>query len=999
MSIPRGTRIGTYDVVEQVDKGGMGVVYRARDTRLDRDVALKMLPPSLDRSATVLADFEREAKLLAALNHPHIATIHGLETTDTGDRCIVLEFVEGESLARRLARGPLPLAEAIGIMRQVADGLSAAHEHGVIHRDLKPGNVMVTPSGWVKLLDFGLAKRTEPDERAAALDATIDIARTVATSDDMVVGTPGYMSPEQVRALPQDQRSDIFSFGCVLYEVVTGRRAFRGDTLLEMCAQVLHVEPDWTALPKDLSARVRILLMSCLTKDPADRPPSMAYVRDAMADDATAVQARARASEPVATPNNLPRAVTSFVARETEIAECRRLFAHARLLTLTGVGGCGKTRLAVRIAEDLLHESPDGVWFVDLAPLDDAERVPVVIAAALGVREEQARPLVDTIIEHVGEKQMVLCLDNCEHLLAQCAEFVERALRECSALRVLATSREALAIVGEQTYSVPSLAVPSRDAPLTRDAIAASGAMRLFAERAALVRPGFTLTETDAPAVAEICRRLDGIPLAIELAAARAKMLTPEQIHTKLADRFRLLTGGSKTTLPRHQTLRATIQWSYDLLAPAERDLLRVLSVFAGGWTLEAATAVSADDADEFDVLDLTTRLLDKSLITAQHTPGSDSRYRMLETVRQYAQERALEAGETAALRTRHLAHFLAMAEGAYWKLWSDEQALWVRRLQLEHENLLDALAWCDSVDDGADKGLRLASSLRVFWDIRGHVAIGRRELHAALTRAGAETPSLARGRALYGAGWLAVRQAEFDAARTLFEDALRVFQDVGDKRGVSAAWSGLATVARSVGERPEDFGEARTHYERALSISREINDTPSIAASLNNLGDVALRQGDYASARLLFEEAAKTYEGVGDREYRSTALHNLADACIKLGDAAAARAALATCFDLASEVAGQSSLANALDSAARLALADRDAKRAAWLLAAADAHRKATGSVQTQSEAAEHEADVAAARSAAGDEGFVEAWESGWAAPVADAVEHVRRWLKSPSA
>ena len=460
MNLHSGTPLGRYQIIGPLGAGGMGEVYRAQDARLDREVAIKMLPAELARDPEALARFEREAKLLAALNHPHIATIHGLEQSDRDESYLILELVEGQPLTERLLDGPLPVGEALRVGAQVSEALEAAHERGVIHRDLKPANVMVSPRGWVKVLDFGLATRT--DDRAGAMPGGVWV-----DEDGGVMGTPGYMSPEQVLAQPQDHRTDLFSFGCVLYECMTGRRAFPGDNIYVVTAAVLSEDPDWSALPPDTPPRARDLLERCLAKDVEARPDSMTTVR-AWLDEAMGVGAAIigpREAHLPAAPgrralHNLPPQVTSFIGRDAEIAECTRLLENTRLLTLTGVGGCGKTRLALRVAETLLDETWDGVWFVDLAPLTDAERVPDVVASALSLRDEPGRTAAEGIAAFLAGKHVVLAVDNCEHVLAACAHLVDALLRGCPRLRILASSREALGIGGEQAYRVPSLSVP-----------------------------------------------------------------------------------------------------------------------------------------------------------------------------------------------------------------------------------------------------------------------------------------------------------------------------------------------------------------------------------------------------------------------------------------------------------------------------------------------------------------------------------------------------------
>src|SRR5713226_5481995 len=374
------------------------------------------------------------------------------------------------------------------------------------------------------------------------------------------------------------------------------------------------------------------------------------------------------------------------------MAAVKQLLSSTALLTLTGSGGCGKTRLALQVAADLLEEYADGVWLVELAPLADPALVPQTVASALGVRDAPGRPLTATLTDYLRSKSLLLVLDNCEHLLEAGAQLADALLRSCPRLRLLASSREGLGIGGEQTYRVPSLSLPDARHLPPLERLRDFEAVQLFADRARLSQATFAVTQANALSVAQVCQRLDGIPLAIELAAARVKALSVEKLNERLDDMFRLLTGGSRTALPRQQTLRALIDWSYDLLSPSEGALLRRLSVFAGGWTLEAAEAVCAGEGvEEWEVLDLLTSLVEKSLVLYEER-GGEGRYRLLETVRQYARDRLLEAGEAEAVRGRHLGFVLRLAEEAEPKLSGPEQVVWLDRLEAEHDNLRAAL-------------------------------------------------------------------------------------------------------------------------------------------------------------------------------------------------------------------------------------------------------------------------------------------------------------------
>ena len=637
-------------------------------------------------------------------------------------------------------------------------------------------------------------------------------------------------------------------------------------------------------------------------------------------------------------PTNLPVQLTSFIGRERELAEVKQLLEHHRLVTFTGAGGTGKSRLSLQVAADLLDAYPDGVWLVELAPLADSRLVPGAVAGVLGLREEAGRPLLSTLTDVLRTKALLLILDNCEHLISACAELAEALLRRSTQLRILASSREALGIAGEHPFRVPSLSLPdprrlSSATPDLATALSQSEAVRLFIDRAVTIQPHFRVTNRNAPAVAQICHRLDGIPLAIELAAARVKVLPVEQIASRLDDRFRLLTGGSRTALPRQQTLRALIDWSYDLLSEAERTLLRRLSVFAGGWTLEAAEAVcTGDGVDEYDVLELLTRLVDKSLVLPEEHDG-EARYRLPETVRQYARDRLVEAGEAAALGERHLAYCLAFSERAEPELWGSDQFAWLERLEQEHDNLRAALQQSlvgseDRRPEGtAEAALRLAGAVWLFWVWRGHFREGREWLEQALaTTRGASVR--ARAKALLGAGWLAGEQSEYARATSLLEESLALSRAARDPWATAHALGGLGLVALNQG-----------HYERAtvlhtesLELCRTMGGQMQIAAALYWLGDGALYQGHDAQAQALYEESLALLRPLGATLRTSRVLFRLGRVVYRQGDPARAEALLEESLALNRNLRDQWGSAYALLSLGQVVHARGDTERAALL-------------------------------------------------------------------
>jgi predicted ATPase/class 3 adenylate cyclase/Tfp pilus assembly protein PilF len=614
-------------------------------------------------------------------------------------------------------------------------------------------------------------------------------------------------------------------------------------------------------------------------------------------------------------PTNLPQQFTSFIGREKEMAEIKELIGTARLLTLTGTGGTGKTRLALQVAAEVLEQYRDGVWLVELAPVADPARVPQAVAETLGVKEVAGEPITRSLLSYIKDRQMLLVLDNCEHLLEASARLAEALLKSCARVRVLVSSRESLGIAGESAYRVPSMSVPDSKQAQTPEGLSRYESVRLFIERAKAAKSDFTVTPQNATSLASVCQRLDGVPLAIELAAARVRAMPLEQIEVRLDNRFRLLTGGSRTALPRQQTLRALIDWSYDLLNDQEKILLHRLSVFAGGWTLEAAEAVCAgEDVEEMPVprpasqpadgdgmastrhptphtlhpdavFDLLTSLVDKSLVVYEEREGN-ARYRLLETVRQYAAERLQLAGETAQLKARHRDYCLALAEEAAPQLSGPDQQLWLQRLEMEHDNLRAALAWCIEEETGAEAGLRLSGLLWWFWNVRCHWSEGREALKRALGRDVARGRTADRAAALNGAGFLATVQGDYTEARAQLEESLRLFRELDDRKALAFVLNNLGNLAIRQGD---DAG-ARALYEESIELARQVGDRRGLANTLSNLGHLISNEGDEAGAQAVYEESLRLFRELGHKRGVAFALNNLGTSASTQGNYAVAR-------------------------------------------------------------------------------------------------------------
>jgi predicted ATPase/DNA-binding SARP family transcriptional activator len=657
-------------------------------------------------------------------------------------------------------------------------------------------------------------------------------------------------------------------------------------------------------------------------------------IRSGELDDAEAappVASGGRASGPI---SNLPAPLSSFVGRQREIVEVGALLRSTRLLTLTGVGGSGKTRLALQVAADAVDRFGDGVRLVELAALTDPGVVAHAVAAALGVREAAGRPIVETVGEVVGTRRLLLVLDNCEHLVGACATVANALLRGCPNLTVLATSRERLGLTGEVVWWVPPLSVDD--------------GVRLFVERAMAVAPGLTLTEGDAAAVTEVVRRLDGLPLALELAAARVPALSIEMIAARLDDRFRLLTGGDRTALPRQQTLRATLDWSHDLLSEEERELFRRLAVFAGGFDLEAVEAIRGDD--------LLGRLVDRSLVLVEEEEGG-RRYRLLESVRQYAGEHLARSGEEEEIRARHGDWYLRLAERLERATWGGpEQKQALDRLETERDNLRAALAWLRRRSDVT--GLtRLAAALGRFWEVRGHLTEGAEQLGAALAL-GDGAPAIVRARALNAAGRIALAEGEPRRATVYLEESLRLFRERGSRLGCATVLFGLGWSAYM----QDEIEAAVARNEESLALYRELNQPLGTAAVLVNLGIAEYERGNHARALALLEESLALFHSAGDRRGAAWVLLDLGMVARDDGDRARARASFDESLALCRELADVSGIARGHQSLGSLALLDGDLVEAGRLYRRALATHWETGDRRSMTYCIESLARVAAA-------------------------------------
>jgi predicted ATPase/predicted Ser/Thr protein kinase len=1022
MPLLAGTHLGPYEIEKLLGMGGMGEVYRARDARLGRIVAIKILPPEFAADSDRLGRFEREARSASALNHPNIVTIYDLGQ-EGSTHYIAMELIEGKTLRELLAAGSLPIRKAIEIAAQVAEGLAKAHEAGIAHRDLKPDNLMITDDGFIKILDFGLAKLVSPSGEQSG-EPTMSGWQTQPGG---VVGTVQYMSPEQASGSRLDFRSDQFSFGLVLYEMVSGKRAFKRNTVAETMVAILREEVEPIAAQNtEAPAPLCWAIERCLEKEPDKRYVS---TRD-LAHELAAIRDRfseKQVKQTEARPTNIPVQRTRFVGREKEVIFAKELLLRGdvRLVTVTGPGGMGKTRLAVEVANGLGERFPGGIHFVPLSPVSDPSLMASAIVQTLGIREAGGQTPLEVLKKNLRDSSgapMLLLLDNFEHLI-QASPVVAELLATAPNLKILVTSRAALHVYGEHEFPVPPLALPDSKSMPSLEALSKCPAVALFVQRAGAAKPDFELNAENAQAVAEICARLDGLPLAIELAAARVKVLSLSAMQTRLASRLQLLTGGARDLPQRQQTLRATIDWSYDLLSPAEQKLFRRLSVFVGGSTLEGVEAVCDTKGDlDLDLLDGISSMVDKSLVQQIDQATGELRFVMLETIREYGLERLAASGEETLTRRAHAAYCLVLAEEEPTGKSGEE---WLQQFGLEHGNFRAALEWLIETGD-AQWGLRLGAALFRFWEMREYFAEGRDSLDKLLKLPDAAVPSKVRARALFAGGALASGQGDYASADALIGESLEIARQSGDKQGAAVFLNALGIIARDRG----GLSVARSLFEESLELWRELSDQKSIARSLSNLANVVKLQGDNAGAGSLYVEALSIFRGIGDWTGVAWSMNYQGDVARDQGDSAAARTiyeqSLAifrelddrwgiagTLADLGSlateqgnyptansmyresmklfqELGHQRGIARLLEYFACSAAAQLESERSLRLAGAAAALRKTIGAPLTSAEGAKLEASLHSARQALSNAVGDVAWLRGWDTPVEKAIEEV---------
>jgi predicted ATPase len=863
-----GRTVSHYVVTRALGAGAMGEVYEAHDTLLGRDVAIKILQDGGGALEESRLRFLQEARAASALNHPNIVTIHDVVHDGEID-CIVMELVCGRTLDDRITDGPIPLGETLDVLDRIADALTAAHARGIVHRDLKPANVMLTPAGGLKILDFGLAKLF------AGLDGVPESLLMVRTQSGIVVGTPCFMSPEQVKGQPVDGRSDLFSLGSIAFEMLTGRNPFEADSVVATMHRIAYEEPPSM---EDVPGIAIPMLDRLLARDPANRYQSADELRGTIAAIRTGTTTAAEPGPDVLPPTNLPQLLTPLVGRDAERDDIVSLLRrdHVRIVTLIGPGGTGKTRLSLAIANELLRAHGDGVWWISLGPIVDPRLVVSAIAAALEVVEGSV-PLLDAIRNVTRDRTMLLVLDNFEQVL-KAAPVVSEILAAAPRVKALVTSRSPLHIHGEHEYAVPPLTLPPLDLPLTLDVLESYGAVALFVERASAVKNDFALTAGNARAIAEICVRLDGLPLAIELAAARVKLLPPQAMLSRIQNRLKLLSGGARDLPERQQTMRAAISWGYQLLDDSQKSLFATLSVFRGGFSLGEAERLAGHD-----VLDGISSLLDNAFLRRDpNGRDDDPRFAMLETIREYGLECLAEAGRADDVLAAHARLMASIAE---------EHELDIERLAMDEDNFRTALESGMSAAD-AELALRLAAALWWSWYVRGSYSEGRRWVDEVLALPGGEAAPK-RAKAMTGAGAMAFLQCDYDRATELLDEAIVLARAHGDRMSLAQSLQFRGSIARERGE----YEQAIDLHLLSRTIWLELGDHANAGRSLNYVGFASWLNGDFQRTFDLCEGTRQMFRASRDTEGVAWSLLNLAGALLYSGNVVKAEQRLEECL------------------------------------------------------------------------------------------------------
>ncbi|RZL84343.1 MAG: tetratricopeptide repeat protein [Rhodococcus sp. (in: high G+C Gram-positive bacteria)] len=935
-----------FEDAQEIGHGGFGVVYRCIQTGLNRMVAVKVL--TADMEADNRARFFREQQAMGRLTgHPNIVHVLQVGVTTTGRPYIVMPYHPQDSLQVRIRdHGPLPLGEVLRLGVKLAGAVETAHRLGILHRDVKPANILLTDYGEPTLTDFGIAH----------------ISGGFETATGTVTGSPAFTAPEVIAGDPPTSSSDIYGLGATLFCALTGHAAFERRSGEQLVAQFLRIttQPVPNLREQGISDDVAATIERAMSTNPHDRPSAVQVgdeLREIQLHRGFAVDVMALQGGAGPLPRKLPDSVvqrlsmvrtvgdvktnirlelTSFVGRRNEVTELKNLLSVSRLVTLTGIGGVGKTRLALRVATTTHRDYADGVWLVELGELRDESLLVDMVAASLGLGDHSSRPLIEVLVEFLVTRELLLVFDNCEHIVDGVAGLVETLLRTSPGLRILATSREPLGMGGESLLRVPPLTVPNPDRPPSLQGLTRYDAVTLFAERAAAAVPGFELTEDNAVAVAGICHRLDGLPLPIELAATRLRAMSPEQILQRLTDRYTLLTRGSRGAPSRQQTLRLCIDWSYELCSPQEQQMWSRLSVFAGSFELDAVEEICGTGLASSDLLDVVSSLVDKSVAIREES-GTAVCFRLLETLREYGREKLQTIGEDVELRRRHRDWYQQLTAEAEAEWISARQLELIARLEREQANLREAMEFC--VSDSPDTGLRIAASLLPFWLSRSLLSEGRYWLGRALAHLPAE-PTPERIKALYAGSVLAELQGDLSAGAALVEEGRRLTEQNTD--AVSRAYIDYADGLLALFS--GDPARACARLESAGTVFRTQEGAPHVGV-LHRLGMAYEQLGESQRASDCYEQIVAITQAHGESMYQSFALWAMGDAVWRHGDTHRAVQLLEQSLQLTRRVNTPRTAVASLETLGWIAAEARDARRAVVLMAAAEELGRTVGS------------------------------------------------------
>jgi predicted ATPase/DNA-binding NarL/FixJ family response regulator len=970
-----GHQLGNYRLLRLLGHGGFADVYLGEHIYLKSHAALKLLHVSLiDEERTA---FLEEAQMLVRLAHPHIVRVLDF-AVDEDLPFLVMEYAPNGNLRERHpVNSRVPVDRVVTYVQQIASALQYAHDQHLIHRDIKPENMLLGSRHELLLSDFGLSVMTSHTHPSYS---THDMTKRVA-------GTSRYLAPEQLQGHPRPA-SDQYALGIVIYEWLCGRPPFQGSPI-EMAMQHLSMSPpSLREQVPDLSPAIEQVVLQALAKEPEQRftrvqdfatalelaaqgvsttPPSL---------HSSALPAGSEGLQSAVKPEPLwkvPTTFTPLIGREQDVAAITTLLRNpeVRLLTLVGTGGIGKTRLALQIAKEMRTDFVDGICFVQLALVSDPRLVVSTIAQKLDIHLLGEQPIFEQVKLWLTGKHLLLILDNFEQVVTA-APLVEDLLAACPLLKIVITSRAVLYLQAEQEYPVAPLALPDFKQSPTIEDLSHYAAIALFVQRAQAIIPTFQLTPSNASVVAEICAQLDGLPLAIELAAARVKLLPPHALLARLSQRFEILTSGVRTLPARQQTLRNALKWSYDLLNAQEQRLFRRLAVFVRNWTIEAVEAVCYETPQEApSALDEIASLFDKSLLLRIAHEG-EAYFTMLLTVREYGLECLHESGEAERIQGAHARYYLTMAEEAEHEYFGAQATVVLDRLEREYENLRAALTWLAGFGE-IESALRLGGALWWFWYARGHLSEGRQRLEQLLSR-GEGVGAPVRAKALISVGWFAYQQKDFAQAEILLSESLGIYRSLGDKQQSAISLYRLGLVAWARG----DYSALQALAGEALALFNEVGAKDGIADTLLLLSYAVIERGEYARARAMTEQAAALFREIGDRWAMAYTFLGLARVVLLQGDAITARTLAEESLDISIELGYRGNIASCLEVLAEVSAAQGQLAWAALLWGSSENLRELIAIPLKSTQRADYEHAVAAVRAQLGEEPFRAAWSQG---------------------